>query len=208
MPDEAHATYFANHRLGRRFPWSLYHRPIDAALSAFLAPLPRDAVVLNVGCGIFANLDDLPPHVRYVGTDIDPAAVEAARSAHPTLRVERAQPLSLPFADREFDALFATEVIEHCLLPERWLREVMRVLKPGSRALLTTPNYGSMSLKAIESTALELIARAQGFTRDGIHPLPFTAPALEALIRAVGGVEARTRTVARGWVIVAEFKAP
>lgn len=200
------ASYFANHRLGRLFPWSLYHKPIDAELRRFLGKVPSGARVLNVGCGTFLNLPELPTHVTYAGTDVDERAVAACRVRYPKLRFETCGPLSLPFPDHGFDAAYATEVIEHSLEPETWLREVMRVVKPGGRVLLTTPNYASVSLNVIESTALELVARVQGFTRKGIHPLPCTGPMLEALIRAVGGVEPHAKIVAFGWVIAAEFR--
>jgi SAM-dependent methyltransferase len=212
-PPHAFASYFRNHRLGRRFPWSLYHQPIDASLRAFLGALSAEARVLNVGCGMFLNLPDLPRQLRYVGTDLDPRAVEACRAhyaAHPipgapALELAQAGEESLPFADASFDAAYATEVIEHCARPEVWLREVMRVVRPGGRVLLTTPNYASVSLNVIESTALEVVARAQGFTRRGIHPIPFTAPALAALVRAVGGKEPNARTTSFGWVVIVEF---
>lgn len=206
--DPALATYFSNHALGRRFPWSLYHAPIDRALQRFLGELPKGSRVLNVGCGMFLNLPDLPAGLRYTGTDIDPRAVEACAARHPGVEFVRSEPLSLPFPDATFDAAYATEVIEHCDRPEAWLREVMRVVRPGGRVLLTTPNYDSTSLKLLEATALEVVARLQGFTRKGIHPFRCTAPTLEALIRAVGGVDPRAEVISMGWVIAVTFTAP
>jgi SAM-dependent methyltransferase len=201
------ASYFSNHALGRRWPWSLYHRPIDRAIRDFLAPLPAGARVLNVGCGMFLNLPELPQHLSYTGVDVDP---RAAAEVHRRFGIETAvtAPEHLPFPDHTFDATFASEVIEHCAYPERWLADVLRVTRPGGRVLITTPNYGSMSLKVIESTALEVVARLQGFTRRNIHPFPCTAPSLEALARAVGAVEPRARVLSHGWVIVAEMRAP
>lgn len=46
----------------------------------------------------------------------------------------------LPFRDASFDAVIATEVIEHVRFPYRLLDEVRRVLKPSGRVLLSTPN--------------------------------------------------------------------
>jgi len=48
----------------------------------------------------------------------------------------------LPFADASFDLVWCTEVIEHLHKPEFLLSEIERVLAPGGRAILTTPNSG------------------------------------------------------------------
>ena len=47
---------------------------------------------------------------------------------------------ALPFADATFDAIVATEVIEHVRYPFRLLREIRRTLKRTGRVLLSTPN--------------------------------------------------------------------
>ena len=47
---------------------------------------------------------------------------------------------ALPFRDGTFDAVVATEVIEHVRYPYRLLREIRRVLRPGGHVLLSTPN--------------------------------------------------------------------
>jgi SAM-dependent methyltransferase len=50
---------------------------------------------------------------------------------------------SLPFADASFDCVLLSEVIEHLEAPEISIREAGRVLCPGGRLLITTPNYRS-----------------------------------------------------------------
>jgi SAM-dependent methyltransferase len=47
---------------------------------------------------------------------------------------------SLPFEDAAFDLLVCMEVIEHIPDQLQLWREIARVVKPGGRALLTTPN--------------------------------------------------------------------
>ena len=53
----------------------------------------------------------------------------------------------IPVEDAAFDIVISCETIEHVVDPLRALREVCRVLRPGGRLLLTTPNYlGPMGL--------------------------------------------------------------
>ena len=54
------------------------------------------------------------------------------------LRVDANDPL--PFADETFDLVWCTEVIEHVVNPAFTLGELNRVLKPGGKLLLSTPN--------------------------------------------------------------------
>jgi SAM-dependent methyltransferase len=50
----------------------------------------------------------------------------------------------LPFPKDMFDCILLSEVIEHLEAPEMSIREAVRVLCPGGRLLITTPNYRSL----------------------------------------------------------------
>ena len=50
--------------------------------------------------------------------------------------------IGLPFADKSFDLVWCTEVIEHLHKPKYLLDEIERILKLNGQAILTTPNSG------------------------------------------------------------------
>lgn len=182
--------YQSNLAVVDRFPFSLYHHPIrDHVVRTLEEESARGPlVVLNVGCGMSQILHHIGEQHHYVGLDIDPRNIEYCRNqyAHRQARFQLCDEYQLPFDSDSADFIFATEVIEHVGEPERWLGELLRVLKPGGRIQLSTPNYGDWTLPLIESTFLELVARSKGFTRKGLHPTPFSAESLFRLLRRAG----------------------
>jgi SAM-dependent methyltransferase len=198
--------YFSNHRFKLRFPWRLYHQPIVRELSSALASSVGEQV-LNLGSGPFFELPSLPElHKRFTLCDIDPRALSVARELHGAALAgtDTLTPgAPLPYASAHFDAVVSMDVVEHLVDPLPWLKEALRVLKPGGLLFLTTPNYASRSLRAIENTALEAIARAQGFSRKELHPSKLHAKSLLSLLSRAGAKNAVTKEISFGWVLAA-----
>ena len=107
-----------------------YRREIDAAVGP-------SAVVLDAGCGDGMPITrDVAPKVRFaVGVDL-----ESPRPSGAGLAGARADVSRLPFRDASFDVVFTLSVVEHLLAPEGAFREFHRVLKPGGKLVLQTPN--------------------------------------------------------------------
>lgn len=198
--------YFSNHRFKLRFPWRLYHKPIVRELSSALSA-SVGSEVLNLGSGPFFELSELPQlRKRFTLCDIDPRALTVACEIHGAALAGTdvlTPGAPLPYPDAHFDAVVSMDVVEHLVDPLPWLSDALRVLKPGGLLFLTTPNYASRSLRVIENTALEAIARTQGFSRKELHPSKLDAQSLLPLLARAGARNAVTKEIAFGWVLAA-----
>lgn len=64
----------------------------------------------------------------------------------------------LPFPDNEFDLLWCSEVIEHLLDPAFTIQEFKRVLKPGGKLVMTTPNQDFWVFRLIQKLGISTAA--------------------------------------------------
>jgi ubiquinone/menaquinone biosynthesis C-methylase UbiE len=110
---------------------------------ADLAPGQR---VLDLGCGwAYGTLWARERGCRVTGVDLAHDQLAWARRALPdatSLGLTQANAKTLPFADEQFDRVISVEMLEHVFRPDRdhVFREIARVLKPGGKVALSTPN--------------------------------------------------------------------
>ncbi|AUG77617.1 methyltransferase [Kitasatospora sp. MMS16-BH015] len=115
----------------------------DAAAREGAAP-PKDARVLEVGCGLGMGcalaLREYGP-ASVTGLDVHPAQLARARAAHAGLLTEQPERLrfaqgaaeQIPFPDGEFDILLSVEAAQHFPDLTAFAAEAARVLRPGGR---------------------------------------------------------------------------
>ena len=106
---------------------------------AFVNKLPPGRL-LDVGCGLGHLLSGVDPRWERHGIEISEYAAEKA-TAHGVIFHGDLESANYP--DRFFDVVTLYHVIEHMEDPERELREIKRVLKPGGWFIVGTPNFDS-----------------------------------------------------------------
>lgn len=117
-----------------------WFRRHEAAYLA-LRPYCVDAFVLEAGCGEGYGADLLARDaVGVLGLDYDALTLRHVAAAYPKVHIARGNLAALPVRSSTVDVVANFQVIEHLWDQEGFLRECRRVLRPGSRLLVTTPN--------------------------------------------------------------------
>jgi 2-polyprenyl-3-methyl-5-hydroxy-6-metoxy-1,4-benzoquinol methylase len=146
--------------------WSTMADYLAADRSVRSWKLPRDAEVIDVGGGagnftriMLEHVDratvldceerELGPRIRSVACDLNDR---------------------WPLESASADAIVTLEVIEHVENPRHFFREIARVLKPGGRMFLTTPNQLSLASRL----CLMVKDQFQWF-QDSCYPAHITA---------------------------------
>lgn len=100
-----------------------------------------ESSVLEVGCGTGYGAQFLSRSIKNVtATDVSDKAVQYVRTRYPSVTCVQAHGTSLPFESERFDVLVSFQVIEHVQDVDAYLAEAHRILRPGGRFFLTTPN--------------------------------------------------------------------
>ncbi len=103
--------------------------------------LQPGARILEIGSGTGTLLSRLRAQgVDVCGVDVNADLIAEARRWHGDLPVQQVQGTTLPFPDAAFDIVMSFDVLEHIPDSDAHLREVRRVLRPGGRYLIQTPN--------------------------------------------------------------------
>lgn len=144
--------------------------------------------ILDLGCGSGDLLHKM--HAlgwEPEGIDIDPAAVAVARRTGLGVRIGSLHDQKFP--DACFDAVVMSHVIEHVHHPLELLSEVRRILKPGRRLVIATPNAASLGHR--------MLGARWPFLDPPRHLQIFTMPALKSLVHAAGFDDVRLWTGVR-----------
>ena len=155
--------------------------------------------VLDVGCGSSHIIGTLPK--GSVALDVLMNKLRFARRFG-VARV-RASGFALPFADDTFPCVLCSQVIEHVPMVPSMIDELCRVLQPGGRLVLGTPDYDRWEWVWIEKAYG--IAAPGGYADE--HISHYTRKRLLEDFARRGYTHEATRYILRGELILA-FRKP
>jgi 2-polyprenyl-3-methyl-5-hydroxy-6-metoxy-1,4-benzoquinol methylase len=105
-----------------------------------LKPAQPGARVLDVGCGVGQVVARLQAE-GFEAHGVDVSEPNIARARQGTERCRTYDGKTLPFADNYFASAGALNVLEHVEEPEAFIKELVRVVRPGGRVVLSSPNF-------------------------------------------------------------------
>jgi SAM-dependent methyltransferase len=174
--DQLYEKYYA----GRRFFDSLYRD----AIRRYLLPGQR---LLDAGCGRYLKFSkELSRTAHVVGIDLESTLETDNRSAPFGVRGDLGR---LPFHSETFDMVISRSVVEHLDDPTQVFREFNRVLRPGGKVVIVTPNkYDYISVIAAYTPYRlhrALVSRIFQVPEDDVFPTRYRANTLSAIRRAL-----------------------
>lgn len=157
-----------------------------------------DRDVLEAGCGegYGANLiADVAR--RVIGLDYDETTVAHVRARYPRVEMRHGNLAELPLPDGAVDVVVNFQVIEHLWDQGQFVRECLRVLRPGGCLLMSTPNRITFSpgrdspinpfhTRELNAAELTDLLTGAGFTVDSVLGV-FHGPRLAELDARHGG---------------------
>jgi ubiquinone/menaquinone biosynthesis C-methylase UbiE len=170
-------------RIWERVPEGAVPERFAARRDFLLAGVRAGERVLDVGCGEAAFSAALAAAgARPVGIEVAGEPLRRARRRHPELELQLVG-AELPFAAASFDAAWAGEVLEHVADGLGLLDELRRVLRPGGRLLITTPDHPR---RLVLGLALRRAAFERHFDPRADHLRFFTPRTLTLLVEDAG----------------------
>jgi len=158
---------------------------------AIIAQVPKEAKeILDIGCGkawvagYFAPRKDL-----VCSFDISTTNTEKAVQTYPVDNhvAVVGDVYHLPFQENTFDALISAEVIEHVPEVEAYLRELIRVCRPGGKIIISTP-YD-------EKIAMHLCVHCNRPTPSHAHLHTFNRAKVAAILEPFKGLKWETQVL-------------
>jgi 2-polyprenyl-3-methyl-5-hydroxy-6-metoxy-1,4-benzoquinol methylase len=139
--------------------------------------------LLDVGCGLGELLEQIDVRHETHGIDGSSRSAEVCR-ARTRAQIRQCDVKGAAFPSGYFDAIAAHHVIEHVDEPVAFVREVRRILKPGGKFVVGTPDFSCAAARRFGDRFRLL--------HDATHVSLFTEDSLLRLLRDEGFVAEAT----------------
>lgn len=120
-------------------PFTTYPDKLTRHLKSIF-DIKQNAKILDIGCGRgeFVN--------GFINCGLDGYATdnsEAIKKFYPKIPFKKTnlENQKLPYKENTFDIVFSKSVIEHLYYPEKLVKEIYRVLKPGGKVITMCPDW-------------------------------------------------------------------
>jgi SAM-dependent methyltransferase len=174
---------------GDRWDDALFRRVLLTEIS------PDDRVLdLGAGAGIVPEMNFRGVAARVCGVDPDPRVADNPYLDEAEVGVGE----SVPYPDGSFDLVFADNVLEHLEDPRQVFAEVARLLAPGGRFLVKTPNrwhYVALAARWTPHRFHRAYNRRRGRTTGDTFPTRYLANRPRRLRELAAGAGLRVRSI-------------
>jgi SAM-dependent methyltransferase len=183
--------------------WNQYHNQLEKYKE--LAPSERALDILDVGCAqatLALQLAEIGHRVMAIDLRQQFLDYAASRYEHGEIDFVQGNVLELQL-DRQFDLIFANQIVEHLVYPVKMVEGLRRFLKPGGRLVVTTPNwhYVMNSLPSFTTLGEPEQWEDRQFTADGDgHFFAYKSTELRRIFVQVGMVQVETRHFESPWI--------
>lgn len=161
----------------------IHHNNLDKFIRTEVRKLKKGSKILDAGCGLSAWTNkSIISNYEISGVDGEPEAIEACKTIYKGQDYQVGNLYDLKYKNNYFDAVIMREVIEHFIHPEKAVKEIQRILKPGGKYIITTPNYNSLLLHIIENTYNRFFGGSCKPYKKDVHPSKFNPNTLSKLL--------------------------
>ncbi|MDD5678981.1 MAG: class I SAM-dependent methyltransferase [Kiritimatiellae bacterium] len=123
-------------------------------MRSFMPLLPEEGAVLDIGCGDPCFLEALrrmgSRKLQLWGNDINPAVLAHLETAGFKAAEGRFEEINLPAGS--FNVIFMRNIIEHVANPMDMLAKAFRLLRPGGKLIVLTPNTDCLSARFFKNS--------------------------------------------------------